>query len=256
MMHSFKPIKQTKATDEVLAQLKESILRGTIKEGEKLPSERELSDSFNVSRGVVREAIRGLKATGFVEIKQGPLGGAFVKEISLKLLENGFTDLFFAKKLTLAEILDVRQHIEPEIARLAALNVNDDYRKKLKAALAQENQPFDSPDDCMNKLTTVHYILAEMCGNRLFEGMILAIISLNHRIIKTLLEELIKGHGTGEHDEIVQAVIAGDSEAAQEAMARHASDFKSVFLKLEQSEGWLWGPDRVGPDELKASKFG
>lgn len=239
-MHSFQPIKQSKATDEVLEQLKESILRGTIKEGDKLPSERELSNVFNVSRGVVREAIQGLKATGFVEIKQGPLGGAFVKPISLGLLESGFTDLFFANKLTLAEILDVRQHIEPEIARLAALNVNDEYRKQLETALAQENQPYDSPDDLLNKLTAVHFILAEMCGNRLFEGMISAIISLNHRIIKTLLEELLKGHGTGEHDEIVQAVSAGDSEAAQKAMARHASDFKSVFLKLEQSEGWLW----------------
>jgi len=241
-MFSFQPIKQSNATEEVLGQLKEAILRGTIKEGEKLPSERELSSFFNVSRGVVREAIRGLKATGFVEIKQGPLGGAFVKEISLGLLETGFTDLFFANKLSIAEILDVRQYIEPEIARLAALNVNDQYRKKLEIALAQEYQPFESPDDLLNKLTAVHFILAEMCGNRLFEGMISAIISLNHRIIKSLLEELLKGHGTGEHDEIVKAVIAGDPEAARKAMARHASNFKRVFLELEESEGWLWNP--------------
>ena len=239
-MDSFQPIKQSNATEEVLEQLKESILRGKIKEGEKLPSERELSNVFNVSRGVVREAIQGLKATGFVEIKQGPLGGAFVKPINLGLLESGFTDLFFANKLTLAEILDVRLHIEPEIARLAALNVNDEYRNQLEIALANENQAYDSPDDLLNKLTAVHFILAKMCGNRLFEGMISAIISLNHRIIKTLLEELLKGHGTGEHDEIVQAVIAGDSEAAQKAMARHASDYRSVFLKLEKSEDWLW----------------
>ncbi|XPS86974.1 transcriptional regulator, GntR family [Desulfosarcina variabilis str. Montpellier] len=241
-MFSFQPIKQSNATEEVLGQLKEAILRGTIKEGEKLPSERELSSFFNVSRGVVREAIRGLKATGFVEIKQGPLGGAFVKEISLGLLETGFTDLFFANKLSIAEILDVRQYIEPEIARLAALNVNDQYRKKLEIALAQEYQPFESPDDLLNKLTAVHFILAEMCGNRLFEGMISAIISLNHRIIKSLLEELLKGHGIGEHDEIVKAVIAGDAEAARKAMARHASNFKRVFLELEESEGWLWNP--------------
>ncbi len=234
-MHSFQPIKQMRATDEVLEQLKESILKGTIKEGEKLPSERELSNVFNVSRGVVREAIHGLKATGFVEIKQGPLGGTFVKEISVELLETGFTDLFLADKLTMAEILDVRQHIEPEIARLAALNINDDYRKKLKNALVEENQPFESPNDLLNKLTAVHFILAEMCGNRLLKGMISAII-LNRRIIKTLLNKLLKLHATGRHDAIVNAVIAGDSEAARKAMERHVSDFRSVFLKLEQSE--------------------
>ena len=235
-MSLFQPIKQLNATEEILGQLKEFILSGTIKAGEKLPSERELSSAFNVSRGVVREAIRGLKAIGFVEIKQGPLGGTFVKEISLELLETGFTDLFFANKLTIAEILDVRQHIEPEIARLAALNVNDDYRKKLENALAQENLPHDSPEDLLNKMTAVHFILAEMCGNRLFGGMISAII-LNRRIIKTLFKKLLKLHGTGEHDEIVRAVLAGDSETAQKTMARHVSDFRSVFLKLEQYEG-------------------
>ena len=118
-MYSFQPIKQTKATDEVLEQLKESIIKGMIKEGEKLPSERALSNVFNVSRGVVREAIHGLKATGFVEIKQGPLGGTFVKEISLELLETGFTDLFLQinsrlpKFWMFVNILNLRLHDWP-----------------------------------------------------------------------------------------------------------------------------------------------
>ena len=240
-MYSFEPIKQAKATDEVLAQLKESILRGAFKTGDKLPSERELTSLFNVSRGVVREAIRGLQVSGYVEIKQGPLGGAYVKEVSLGLFETGFSDLFFSNKLTISEVLNVRQYIEPEIARLAAQNINDDYRKKLERALEQENQPFVSSDDLMNKLTAVHYIIAEMCGNRLFEGIIISIISLTHEIIRVLLTDLLKLHGVGEHEDIVRAVINGDPDTAAEAMSLHSKDFSRVFLELEQSEGWLWG---------------
>lgn len=74
-MYSFVPIKQSKATEGVLAQLKVAILRSAFQAGNKLPSERELTEQFNVSRGVVREAIRALPITGLVEIKQGPLAG-------------------------------------------------------------------------------------------------------------------------------------------------------------------------------------
>ncbi|MGD9012239.1 MAG: FadR/GntR family transcriptional regulator [Desulfobacterales bacterium] len=234
-MHSFIPIKQSKATEEVLAQLKEAILRGVFKEGDKLPSERELTEQFNVSRGVVREAIRALQVTGMVEIKQGPLGGAFVKEISFGLLDTGFSDLYFSNRLTITEVVRVRQYIEPEVARLAALNINEEYRKTLETALKQEHEPFNSPDDLMKKLTTVHYILAEMCGNRLFEGMIIAIISLTRRIIRAQLEDLLSLHNAGEHDDIVRAVVAGDSEAAQKAMAVHSQNFGNAFIQLEKT---------------------
>jgi DNA-binding FadR family transcriptional regulator len=236
-MHAFVPIKQSKATEEVLTQLKEAILRGAFKEGDKLPSERELTEQFNVSRGVVREAIRALQVTGFVEIKQGPLGGAFVKEFSFGLLDTGFSDLYFSDKLSITEIVQVRKFIEPEVARLATLNINDKYRRELEKALEQEHQAYQSPDDLMNKLTTVHFILAEMCDNRLFEGMIIAIISLTRRIIRALLEDLLSLHGAGEHDDIVKAVIAGNPEAAQKAMALHSMNFGNAFIQLEKTHG-------------------
>ena len=78
-MHIFKPIKQIRASSEVGQQLKNAILDGEYKAGDKLPSERELIELFQVSRTVVREAIKSLEAGGLVEIRQGATGGAFVK---------------------------------------------------------------------------------------------------------------------------------------------------------------------------------
>lgn len=234
-MYAFEPIMQTKATEEVLSQLKEAILRGVYKEGDKLPSEREMTEQFNVSRGVVREAIRALQVTGFIEKRQGPLGGAFVKEITFGLLHTGFSDLYFSDKLTISEVAQVRQLIEPEIARLAALNINDNYREKLTKALQEERHPHISEDDLMKKLTAIHFILAEMCNNRLFQGLSTAIISLNRRIIRAKSQDLLSLHQAGEHDEIVEAVMAGNPEAAREAMARHSQAFgNKIVLQLEK----------------------
>ncbi|MGD8741085.1 MAG: GntR family transcriptional regulator, partial [Desulfobacterales bacterium] len=89
-MGAFKPIRQFRFSQQVLSQLKESILIGKFKSGEKLPSERELTEEFQVSRGVIREAIRILEITGFVVLRQGPTGGAFVTDLSFDHVGNSF----------------------------------------------------------------------------------------------------------------------------------------------------------------------
>ena len=63
-MTNFKPIKTSRVFEDVLIQLKEAILLGVYKSGDKLPSERELTLEFQVSRGVIREAIRALELSG------------------------------------------------------------------------------------------------------------------------------------------------------------------------------------------------
>ena len=129
-MGRFKPIRQFRISEEVLSQLKESILLGKFKSGEKLPSERELTEEFQVSRGVIREAIRILEITGFVTLRQGPTGGAFVTDLSFDHVGNAFLDLFLSNKVSIPELANVRLFVEPEVARLAALNATEEDRKR------------------------------------------------------------------------------------------------------------------------------
>ena len=231
-MYDFKPIDKSYAAEDVFNQLKQAILSGDLKKEDKLPSERELSKLFNVSRNVVREAIRGLQASVFIDIKCGPFGGAFVRENSGNLLESGISALYISNKLTISEVGKVRQFIEPQIARLATLNVNDDYRRRLEIALEQENQPVASIDDYMQKLTAVHLILAQMCDNEIFKTMLSALISLTHQIIKDLPPAQVYSlHRAGEHDHIVASVVLGDPEGAEKSMKRHGNCFGEAFIK-------------------------
>jgi DNA-binding FadR family transcriptional regulator len=93
--------------EDVLLQLKESILSGRFKSGEKLPSKRELSLEFQVSRGVIRDAIRALELRGFVGIRQGPAGGAYVTDLSFNQVENAFLDLFKTSKRSMKDVAPV-----------------------------------------------------------------------------------------------------------------------------------------------------
>ena len=235
-MGDFKPIRQVRASEEVLSQLKEVILRGGIQAGDKLPSERALTEQFQVSRGVVREAIRVLEATGFVTMRQGPTGGAYVTDLDPDHLNTGFLDLYLANKLTIPELNQVRMHIEPEVARLAAARITPIGRRRLEEAIEAERHPVDSYEQRMRRLTEVHYILAEMCGNFLFEAMVNSFIKLTHQIVDAVEpEDHAAVHGIGEHDEVAEAVMAGNVELAGQAMSHHLTRFCEGLINMDRA---------------------
>ena len=95
-MPNFKPIKQTRVSEEVAEQLKETILNGQFKAGDRLPSERDLAEAFQVSRVAIREALRSLENSGFIITRQGATGGAFVTDLTFSSLSKAFVDLFLS----------------------------------------------------------------------------------------------------------------------------------------------------------------
>ncbi|HMK64730.1 MAG TPA: GntR family transcriptional regulator, partial [Thermodesulfobacteriota bacterium] len=168
-MTKFKPIKQIRVSEEVAGQLKESILSGQFKAGDRLPPERDLAEAFQVSRVAVREALRSLENSGFIITRQGASGGAFVTDLSFSHLSKAFVDLFLSEKISIPELYQVRLLLEPEVARLAAVHITPPYAARLQEALEAEEQPNDSLTEDVERKTAVHFLLAEMCGNRFFE---------------------------------------------------------------------------------------
>ena len=117
-MPIFKPIKQSRVSEEVAEQLKQSIIAGHFKEGDKLPSERDLANEFQVSRVAIHEALRSLESSGFIVTRQGPTGGSYVTELTFESSVNAFRDLYIAEKISISEVHHVRRVVEAEIASL------------------------------------------------------------------------------------------------------------------------------------------
>jgi GntR family transcriptional regulator, transcriptional repressor for pyruvate dehydrogenase complex len=232
----FEPIKPARVSDVALVQLKKAILSGQILQGEKLPAERELAQQLRCSRMAIREAIRALEMSGFVETRQGATGGIYVKEPTFAHLGSVFLDLFLAGKFSIPELHRIRLLIEPEIASLAATNITSESADELKRALEDEKGPFRSLSENIEKRTKIHYLLAEMCGNRFLEAFLRSAIGLNREIVEAVQpEDPFAVHARGMHDPIVEAVIAGNPEAAREAMTKHALEFGQSLLKMEEA---------------------
>ena len=232
-MPTFTPVKPFRVSDEVTEQLKQSILLGHFKPGDKLPSERELAEEFQVSRVAVREAIRSLENSGFIVIRQGITGGAFVTDLSFQQLTNSFLDLFLAEKISIPELYQVRRLIEPEVARLAASRVTPEYERRLKEALNAERTPGTTVSEEVDRKTTVHYILAEMCGNRFLEALVSSVMRLTKRVVEAVEPDTQKLHPAGLHDAAVKAVLAGDPDKAAREMEKHAIAFGKNLMEME-----------------------
>jgi len=232
----FSPVnKQSRISEEVVTQLKSAILSGEYKPGEKMPPERELTEQFQVSRVVIREAIRELELTGFVKILQGPTGGAYVTDLSFEHLSNALLDLFLANKLSVAEVIETRLHIEPEIARLAALKVDEQAVRRLTRALERELEFEASHAKRVTRRFEVDHLLAEMCGNRLYQAISRALLDLTREIVLVVKPDRTVIFKHEEHVDIVRAISRGDSDAAAEAVRRHIRTIGEGLVKLEKS---------------------
>jgi DNA-binding FadR family transcriptional regulator len=237
----FKPIKQSRVSKEVAEQLKQSILSNNFKTGEKLPSERDLAEQFQVSRITIREALRFLENTGFVSTRQGVTGGTFVTDLTFEHLSNAFIDLFLAEKISVPELVQVRILIEPEIARLATERIDPKHAHLLEEAIETEDLPVHSLNEDMDTKTSVHYILAEICGNHFLEALERSLMALTRRVVlvvdskQTLIHPSAMYHPAGMHRPVIEAVLSRNPDAAEAAMRRHAIEFGQNIVNLEKA---------------------
>ena len=79
----FISVKSDKVSQHIIDQIRNAIFDGRLKPGDKLPSERELIENFKVGKATLREALRSLEVLGFLEIRKGVSGGAFVTEVDM-----------------------------------------------------------------------------------------------------------------------------------------------------------------------------
>lgn len=233
-MQSFKPIKPSRVSEQVAEQLKHSIVLGRFKPGDKLPGDRELAEQFQVSRVMIREALRSLENAGFITARPGVTGGTFVTDLSFEHLGDAFLDLFLADKISIPELVQVRLLVEPEVARLAARNVTPDFAAQLKRSLADEDLPPTTLAEDLDRKTAIHLILAQMSGNRIFEALIRSLMALTRKVVEEVNPDPQWMHPAGMHHPVVEAVLSGDEERSASIMRNHSLEFGENLMTMER----------------------
>lgn len=228
---STSPIKARKNSELVTDHLEERIRSGEYLPGSKLPTVVELSESYQVGRSTIREALSALKAKGYLEIRHG--GGSYVNK-ELPSAEEGDP---FRNAKSLSEVLEVRKMLELGCASLAAQRRNESDLAKLQTTLEEMADVLHDEQRSEQADVRFHLQIAEATHNELLIGLMQSLTSRLHASIgefrqlwfyseRATAEPLLQ-----EHREIVAAIAAGDEALATERMKRHLTKVEMTLEK-------------------------
>lgn len=230
------PVKKVTVSDNIVKQIKALIEEGKIAVGQKLPSERELSQQLSVSRISVREAIKSLAAMGLVEVRSGE--GTFVKSITPKDLADPLTLAVLMERRTLRELLEVRLVLEVELAGLAAERATPEDLEVLEQCLLDMARDIEVNRNYLDSDTAFHNAMTEAAGNTLLHNMISTVGDL---IVDSRRKTtMVPGSGLRAlrgHQQIFDRIKARDAKGARRAMREHLADVESDLAAYEESLG-------------------
>ncbi len=234
----FTAIRRTRSFDEVVMQVQDAVMTRRFEPGERLPSERALSETFEVSRPTLREALRALEVLGVLEIRAGKGGGIFVAEPTGEGVGSALAALIHLRGATPTELNEFRESFEGETAAWAARRADPEDVERLAeiardvSALAQladtrwaEIVPLD---------VAFHEAVAQASKNRVRVAVMLGLLRAIERVELTItdladvqLHKLVGKHLTA----IAQAIGDHDAEGARLAMKTHVDRFGDLYVR-------------------------
>ncbi|MDN5658551.1 FadR/GntR family transcriptional regulator [Brevibacterium sandarakinum] len=227
--------------DVVAEKLKEEIISGSFSVGSKLPSENALAQRFDVGRSSMREAVRTLQASGYLESAQG--SGVFVRTDKPSVI--GPVDMSLVGGYTMSDLFEARVAIECQAATLAAVRLTEHHRQVLQSILNSASEPGVSQADFVALDRRFHRQIADASGNPLllyvWDLISDSFVEYSTKVIG-LPGRLERAHE--DHRAIADALFAGDVETAH---ARTADHVLVVQQELERASRFV-GRALINPE--------
>jgi DNA-binding FadR family transcriptional regulator len=230
-------IVKTQRSEQVRLQIEQAIRQGDFGPGDRLPSERELVETFGVSRVSVREAIRSLEAVGLVKVQHGR--GAYVSDRRSGLGEP------MARWIQLHrdEVLELHR-VRGALDELAAQSAAERHDPEAIAAIVRAHETLRdavadglSPDELILVDIDFHVAIAEASGNRLLYDLLHDLhtyLAESRRIVFS--KEGRPPESVAEHEQIVAAIDAGDPPAGAAAARRHVLSIRGLVIQAAEAE--------------------
>lgn len=187
---TFRTIRSTRAFEEVAAQIREELAKGHLKVGNRLPSERALSEQFGVARNTVREALRSLENAGLVRLQKGASGGAFISEGSGEAITTGMLDLYHVGSIQPSHLTEARIWLEGIIVREACLRATPADLQELQRNIEEVEEAIAQGDFGRRAEVHLHFhrILARMTGNPIMVIVMDGVLSVLRLYIESIGE--------------------------------------------------------------------
>jgi GntR family transcriptional repressor for pyruvate dehydrogenase complex len=236
-MIPFHPVKAGKISQLITQQIRDSILNGFMKPGERLPAERALVERFQASRISIREALKSLEASGLLTIKPG--SGVFVAEVSSRPVIESFSSVLRLQKTSLNELTEARTILEPSIAKLASERMLPGDLLKLERNIQETLTAIksNSPSLTSTKNIEFHSLIAESTQNTVITLTMKTLFDVVKEMTLEITDNLpkrkdISGHAMIYHKKILRAFQEKDHQKVYKLMLKHILQIQGGFRKI------------------------
>jgi len=227
-------IKKIRVSDKIIAALEHEVLNGSLKLGDKLPTEIEIAAQFKVSKVAVREALRDMEVRGMIRKARGMYGGNFVSSPDLTRVGDSLVSCFQFGALTEDEIIDFRQTLEPVLIRKA-------IRHRTKEDLAEMKLNIQSCEDDLflgktdvAKHIRFHILIAKACRNKLFVTVMEAIAEIFEDIAKIWQEDKKKMRQDIDYNHLFYNCILHRREDEAETLMKEHFELTRAFRREDK----------------------
>lgn len=239
-MELFSSVKSGNISELIARQIKSAIENGKMKQGDRLPPERDMAEQFQTSRVSVREAIKSLQAAGLLTIKRG--SGVYAAGISSKPMTDSLSSILKIQKTSINELIEARIIIEPNIVRLATERITPEDFQQLDNNIAEASRIIRSNASASSINIEFHSIIARATHN-----LVIALTMEN--MFNVTKEWFLKQSGDSTkmmklsrqsllyHKRILEALRERDSQKVYELMLKHTLLIKEHQHKLQRSHG-------------------
>ncbi|MDE0968999.1 MAG: FadR/GntR family transcriptional regulator [Octadecabacter sp.] len=223
------PIKRESVAEMVARRILDMVTSKSLKPGDQLPPERELAEQLNVSRPSVREAIRGLSILGVVQSRQG--GGAYITKLDGDALLGPIRFFLSLDNMNIPDLYDARSLVEGDVARRAAINMDDIQIATLEKILIQQEATLEDASEFRLSDFKFHEAIWIGSGNSFLKriGESLNALGLEFRRRASEKPEVL-AQSLRDHRVLFNALKARDPAAAALAAEKHMQNVYSSTM--------------------------
>ena len=231
---SYLKVQTRRAFEEVAVQIREQLSRGALIPGDKLPSERELAEQFQLSRNTVREALRSLEMAGILEFRKGMYGGAFVRDGHGGAVVAGFSDMFRLGMFKPGHLKDARLLVSVAVTRAACHLATPEDMEALRLNVEAGEEAIARHDTAERVRLGLdfHRLLAAASGNPIMVILMDALMTIQSQLIE-LLGPSPDAMIMPSRRRIYDLIAARDEEGASIEMKRNIDALHERYLSAK-----------------------
>jgi GntR family transcriptional repressor for pyruvate dehydrogenase complex len=230
----FNKVQLTRSYEEVARQIQQAITDDRLKPGEKLPSQKDLMDMFQVSKFTIMGALRLLEQWGLVYTKHGATGGSFVSESNTEAFSESLKLLVSMQRVTLEELAELRLTIEGQAAYWAAKRRQPDDIKRMEEIL-EEMSRLLSLNRPMEEIIPLDMAFHLLIGQASHNSLFLAIMeAINACFLERVFSFIPQGNQEEDYTDladILEAIKAGDAKRARRVVRKHIARFNRLIVR-------------------------